>query len=169
MRPLKDGHTRRRSNKRSHTFPSGGAETTSYAALYRETLACLSERIRYVAVPAKTVHRLADDLHVDTGFLIEALGLSRRVISLMVRENRALNSGQVERIVGMQRLIGQVQAMVDESGVSEGFEAGPWFGKWIVQPLPALGGRPPAEYLGDGAGRAWISQLLKQIQAGTFA
>lgn len=142
---------------------------TSYETLYHETLAHLSNRIRYAPCPAKLVRRLATDLHVSIEFVIDTLGLPRRVIFRKIEESKNLDSGQAERVIGMQRLIGQVQAMIAESGDREEFDAGRWLGKWIDQPLPALGGRRPAEYLGDSAGREWISQLLRQIQAGVFA
>jgi uncharacterized protein (DUF2384 family) len=142
---------------------------TSYEAFYHETLAHLSNRIRHQPFPAKLVCSLAADLQVSKEFVIDTLGLSRRVIFRKIEENKNLDPGQAERVVGMQRLISQVQAMIAESGNAEKFDAGRWLGKWIDQPLPALGGRRPAEYLGDSAGREWISQLLRQIQAGVFA
>jgi len=141
----------------------------SYETLYHETLAYLSNRIRYKPCPAKLVHNLAVDLRVDIGFVIDTLGLPRRIIFRKIEQSKNLDSGQAERVIGMQRLIGQVQAMIAESGDREQFDAGRWLGEWIGQPLPALGGRRPAEYLGDSAGREWVSQLLRQIQAGVFA
>lgn len=142
---------------------------TSYEMVYHETLAHLSNRIRYKPCPAKLVRRLAADLHVSIEFVIDTLGLPRRVIFRKIEESKNLDSGQAERVIGMQRLIGQVQALIAESSVVQKFDAGRWLGKWIDQPLPALGGRRPAEYLGDSAGREWVSQLLRQIQAGVFA
>lgn len=140
-----------------------------YALLHDETLACLSKRIRYQPFPAKLIRYLASDLRVDTGFLVDTLGLPRRVIFRKIDENGNLDPAQVERVIGMQRLVGQVQAMVAESGTTKGFDAGRWLGEWIEQPLPALDGQRPAEYLGDSAGREWISQVLRQIQASAFA
>jgi len=142
---------------------------TSYETVYHETLADLSKRIRRQPCPAKLVRSLAADLHVSLEFVIDTLGLPRRVVLRKIEKSKNLDPGQAERVIGMQRLIGQVQAMIAESGDREKFDAGRWLGEWIDQPLPALGGRRPAEYLGDGAGREWVSQLLRQIQAGVFA
>jgi len=142
---------------------------TSYETLYHETLAHLSNRIRHQPFPAKLVRSLAADLHVSIEFVIDTLGLPRRTIFRKIEENKNLDPGQAERVVGIQRLIGQVQVMTVETANEEKFDAGRWLGEWIDQPLPALGGRRPAEYLGDGAGREWVSQLLRQIQAGVFA
>jgi len=145
------------------------ARMTWCSVLHDETLACLSERIRRQPFPAELVRYLASDLHVEAGFLIDALGLPRGVISRKINKNENLSPGQAERVIGMLRLVGQVRAMVVESGKAKGFDAGRWLGEWIEQPLPALDGRFPAEYLGDSAGREWISRLLRQIQASAFA
>jgi len=145
------------------------ALTSLYTVLHDETLACLSKRIRFQPFPAKLVRCLARDLHLDTKLLVDTLGLPRSIIFRKIKKNENLDPGQVERIIGMQRLLGQVQAMVVESGNAKGFDAGRWLGEWIEQPMPALDGRRPAEYLGDSAGREWISRLLRQIQASAFA
>ena len=47
----------------------------------------------------------------------------------------------------MAKLIGQVQAMIEESGDAEGFEAADWFARWLEGPLPAFGGQRPTELL----------------------
>jgi len=137
--------------------------------LFHETLACLSDRIRHQAFPAELVSRLASDLHINSRSLIDHLGLHRRAILRKIKQNEHLDANEVERVLGMQRLVGQVQVMVGKSGNTDGFDAAGWIGEWIELPLPALGGQRPAEFLGDGAGRELISQLLRQIQSGAFA
>lgn len=119
-----------------------------YVMLFHETLACLSDRIRHQVLPGELITRLASDLRIDPRSLIDHLGLDRRAILRKIKQNEALDAEQIERVIGIQRLVGQVQVMVDESGDADGFDAGGWLGKWIEQPLPALGGQRPAEYLG---------------------
>ena len=140
-----------------------------YIRLYDQTLACVSNRIRHQPCPAMHFHRLANDLHIDIGFLADSLRLPRSTIYRKIRNNENLNTVQAERVICLQRLVGQVQVMEDKSRKSKRSDASRWFGEWIGQPLPALGGQRPAEYLGDGAGRELISQLLRQIHAGVFA
>lgn len=59
--------------------------------------------------------------------------------------------------------------MVDESGGTDDFDAAAWLSDWLEHPLPALGGRPPAEYLDTIAGQEVIRNLLLQMQGGSFA
>ncbi|MFZ3141241.1 antitoxin Xre/MbcA/ParS toxin-binding domain-containing protein [Polaromonas sp.] len=66
-------------------------------------------------------------------------------------------------------LIGQVQAMVRESGAPAGFDPARWLGAWIGQPVPALGGRKPIEFLDTAEGRKAVSVLLSQMQSGAYA
>jgi uncharacterized protein (DUF2384 family) len=112
---------------------------------------------------------MAIDLNLDKGQLIDALGLPRSTISRKIKTNKPLNPDEMERVNGMQRLVGQVQAMVAAGGAEDDFDAAKWFGEWIEQPLPALDGERPAKYLGDSAGRELVSRILSMIQAGAFA
>lgn len=70
------------------------------------------------------------------------------------------------RLVG---LVGLVQSMVEESGEPEGFDAAQWLRRWIQIPVPALGGRTPADMLGTAAGQEEVARLLRQAQAGVYA
>ena len=74
-----------------------------------------------------------------------------------------------EKVLGLSKLIGQVQAMVAESGDPEGFDAAKWFAAWMVEPSPALGGRKPEDLLETADGREAVSRLLGQMQSGAFA
>ena len=74
-----------------------------------------------------------------------------------------------ERIVGLAKLIGQVEAIVRESGNPTGFEPGKWFNDWIEQPAAALGGRKSKELLDTPDGREAVSKLLSQMQSGAYA
>ena len=76
---------------------------------------------------------------------------------------------QGERVVGMAKLIGQVQAMVDESGEPDGFDAPLWVAGWLDTPVPALGGDRPAEYMDTAEGRELVSRLLAMMQSGAYA
>lgn len=39
---------------------------------------------------------------------------------------------------------------------------------WLNAPMPALGGKAPAELMGTQEGRARVLALLKQVEAGVF-
>jgi uncharacterized protein (DUF2384 family) len=80
-----------------------------------------------------------------------------------------MSTAESERVIGLSKLIGQVPAMVAESGDPEGFDAAKWFAAWIAEPAPALGGRKPEELLETADGREAVSKLLAQMQSGAFA
>ena len=56
-----------------------------------------------------------------------------------------------------------------ESGGPAHFDCARWVMTWLGQPLPALGGRRPAELMGTAEGRALVSDLLAQQQSGACA
>jgi uncharacterized protein (DUF2384 family) len=72
-------------------------------------------------------------------------------------------------VVGMAKLIGQVQTMVEESGDPTGFDAAQWLARWLDEPLPALDGKRPAEYMDTAEGRDLVSNLLAMAQSGAYA
>ena len=85
------------------------------------------------------------------------------------RDQKRLSSDESSRVIGMARLVGQVQAMVEESGDPEGFDAAPWVAQWLEQPLPALGGRRPAELMDTPEGESLVSNLVARLQTGAYA
>lgn len=65
-------------------------------------------------------------------------------------------------------LITQIEAMVEQSGKPEGFDAARWVTNWIERPLAALGGQAPAELLHTDEGRELVSRLLATAQSGAY-
>jgi uncharacterized protein (DUF2384 family) len=80
-----------------------------------------------------------------------------------------MSKAEVEKLNAVMNLIAQVQAMVDESGEPSGFDAALWVRQWLEKPVPALGGRCPAEYMDTAEGRALVSRLLAMAQSGAYA
>jgi uncharacterized protein (DUF2384 family) len=74
-----------------------------------------------------------------------------------------------ERALGIARLTGQLQAIVEESGQPEGFDAAAWMSWWLREPLPALGGVRPLDLLDTTEGQTLVSTILAQIQSGAYA
>jgi putative toxin-antitoxin system antitoxin component (TIGR02293 family) len=140
----------------------------SYRAIYAETLGAYVEALR-AGIPSETVKGLAGDLKFEQGELIERLGLARSTMSRKIKNKNALTSPEGEVVLGVARLIGQVQQMVNESGEPEGFDAAAWLGRWLRTPIPALGGHEPAEFMDTAAGQTLISNLLLQMQTGAYA
>ncbi len=77
---------------------------------------------------------------------------------------------QSERILGLQRLIGQVEAMLAESGDgTRAFDAPAWVARWLETPVPALGNERPGTLMDTVAGQEIVSNLLARMQSGAYA
>lgn len=133
-------------------------------------LATPIDRIRIIktGVPADTVELLAKRMAMPKDKLFDTLGLGRATINRKVREKKPLSVDESSRVLGMARLIGQVQAMVEESGDPEGFDAALWVARWLERPLPALG-RCPAEFMDTHDGQRLVSDLVARMQSGTYS
>jgi uncharacterized protein (DUF2384 family) len=65
--------------------------------------------------------------------------------------------------------VSKVRTVVAESGSLIDFDAEQWVATWLERPLPALGNRRPAEFMGTDEGRARLLDLLGQQQSGAYA
>jgi putative toxin-antitoxin system antitoxin component (TIGR02293 family) len=99
----------------------------------------------------------------------EALNVSQSTVNRRAQKDQVLSADISERILGVAKLVGQVQAMVEESGDPQGFDAAAWLSTWIEEPLPALGGARPVDIMDTMEGQALVSTLLAQIQSGAYA
>ena len=120
-------------------------------------------------LPADFLDQLSRRMNMPKERLLPALGIARATASRRVREAKPLSSDNSERALGMARLVGQVQAMVEESGDPHGFNAAEWVARWLEEPLPALGGQSPAQLMDTAEGQAIVSNLLARMQSGTYA
>jgi putative toxin-antitoxin system antitoxin component (TIGR02293 family) len=127
--------------------------------------------IKY-GVPAVKVYDLASTLNVSQDEMVKRLGLSKSTIGRKVQAGDTLSAEQSERVVGMAKLIGLVQSIVDESGDADstaGFDEVAWLEKWLSEPNPALGGALPSSYLDTREGQEILSTLIRQMQSGAYA
>ncbi|WP_236077311.1 antitoxin Xre-like helix-turn-helix domain-containing protein [Paraburkholderia domus] len=120
-------------------------------------------------VRADVFARIARSMDRSKEQLSKTLGLSVTTIDRKAKVGGKLSPEQGERVVGMAKLIGQVQTMVEESGDPTGFDAAQWLASWLDEPLPALGGQRPAEYMDTAEGRDLVSNLLAMAQSGAYA
>lgn len=128
------------------------------------------ERIEMVraGVPAAMLAFLAKRLGVSLEWIYETTGVARSTGDRKRRKGERLNQDQSERVMGLIRLIGQVRRIVEESGDPEGFDAAHWVADWLDAPLGALGGRRAADLMDTADGRALVTNLVGQMQAGTY-
>ena len=79
----------------------------------------------------------------------------------------ALSPASVEA-AGRDRLIQQVELLLQESGNSEPFDAAAWVDRWLQRPNHALGGAAPEIYLNTPEGEALLSSLIGAMAAGSY-
>lgn len=147
---------------------AGQGEIHSFLDVFRaEPIA----RVRIIkdGVSTSYVDRMARAMGMPKERLLPALGLSPATVNRRARESKKLSTEDSERVVGMARLVGQVQAMVNESGDPNGFNAAEWVARWLEAPLAALGGQRPVELMDTTEGQAIVSNLLARVQSGAYA
>ena len=139
-----------------------------FAAVYH---AAPIERIEWIkhGVDAGQVIKLAACLDTSQEQLMKQLGLPRATILRKSKAHEKLSTEQSERVVGLSKLIGQVQTMVEQSGNPEGFNAAHWVAQWLERPNAALGGRKPADLMDTVAGQDLVSSVLAKLQSGAYA
>ncbi len=126
-------------------------------------------RIIRAGVPATDVSHLAQLMGTTKEHLIKTLDLPRATVDRKAKAHQNLSSEQSERVVGMAKLVGQVQAMIERSGDPTDFNAAQWVAQWLEQPSQALGGQRPAELMDTVAGQEVVSDLVAKMQSGAYA
>ena len=136
--------------------------------LYR---ASTVDRVNIVkqGVPASYLLVLTTCMAIPKEKLYRTIGLIRATVDRKARQQKVLNQDESERVVGIARLVGQAQSLVQESGGPENFDGAKWLAAWLDRPLPALDGRRPAEFMDTAEGRSLVSDLLAQQQSGAYA
>jgi len=143
------------------------AGAIDYLAFYR---AGPLERIGIVrrGVSAATAKRIIGDLDIPSGSATRALNVSVSTLNRKSKDDDALARDEGERVLGLARLIGQVKAMVEESGNSAGFDASRWIARWLGEPLPALGGARPLDLMDTMEGQGLVAETLARLQSGAY-
>jgi len=152
---------------RSKTAKSA-ASRLDYVQLFK---AAPLERIKLVKsrLPASQAKIIISDLAIPSGSASRALHVSVSTLNRKTKLREALTQDESERVLGLAKLIGQVQSMVDESGDPEGFDARAWTARWLSEPLPALGGARPLDLMDTMEGQGLVAETLARIQSGAYA
>lgn len=121
--------------------------------------------------PAVRIFELSRLLGLPRGTLLAFLGISLASVNRRVEAHLPLSVEESKRVEGIESMVGQVQAMVEEGVPDEtaGFDAARWLGHWLRHPLPALGGRLPASYLHTLDGQRLVRKMLAMIASGSYA
>jgi putative toxin-antitoxin system antitoxin component (TIGR02293 family) len=140
----------------------------SYLAVYR---ASPLERIGMIrnGVRATEAKRVIGELAIGHGAMLKALNLSPATVNKKAKQDKTLSPGESERVLGIAGLVGQLQALLQESGDAEDFDAIGWMSHWLNEPLPALGGVRPIDLMDTMEGQALVSTVLARVQSGAYA
>lgn len=144
-----------------------GTKTAEFVSWYKMDF---TDKIRVIrsGVPAQRVGELSSAMAMPKEALMDSLGLSRATINRKVQREQVLSPEESERVMGMQALIGQVQAMIDAESAPE-FDAAKWLANWLAAPLPALGGQSPGSFMDTVEGQKYVGNLLEMAQSGAYA
>lgn len=129
------------------------------------------ERVRLVrtGVRLRDAMQLQERLQLPKGRFYSILGFPEATMKRKEKDDARLSPEQTERVLGVARLIGEVERIVAESGNSEGFDAGTWVADWLEQPVPALGGQKPAALMDTLSGQALVLDVVVRMQSGAYA
>ena len=148
--------------------PPSHLPALSYIAVYRATPLERIDMIRR-GIPASEAKRLFAELPIGQGAAFKALNLSTATVNKKAKLGDTLSPEESERIVGFAKLVGQLEAMIQDSGNVEKFDARAWMARWLTEPLPAFGGVRPADLVDTMEGQGLVSAALAKIQSGAYA
>ena len=156
------------------TYPASsrtGAHSHHVAEVSSAYLADPQTRIDIIrqGIPATRIGELAQRMEISKETLLAILGMSRATISRKEKNAALLSKDESERVLGIEMLIGRVQAMVEQSGDPTGFDAARWLAGWLANPMPALAGATPASYMDTFEGQKLLANLLAMSQSGVYA
>lgn len=123
-------------------------------------------------VPADDFKHYVAGLGVPQERVYRMLKIPTATVNRKAALHEALTPEESAKVVGMAKLIGQVETILAESGDPEeivDFDAGKWLMDWMERRLPALGGSRPAEYMDTIEGQEMISRILAMMQSGAYA
>lgn len=143
-------------------------DEASFAALYRMAPAMRVHMVREGA-PPDFLKTLSSRTGIPRETLYAALGLAPSTMKRKLSRQQPLSPDESERALGIARLIGQVETMLEQSSSAEDFDAAAWLGRWLERPNPALDGVPPVDYLDTADGRQMIADLLARMQSGAYS
>jgi len=113
---------------------------------------------------------MARQINIPVLRLYDIVGVPKATAEKKASENEVIAGAGGQAAIGMARLLGIAQAIVDNStsALARDFDAAQWLGRWIELPQPALGGRRPADLLDTPTGINVVARVLGAIESGAF-
>lgn len=130
----------------------------------------LADRIRLLrqGVPSSWLRQAEEATDLGRSTLCALLGLKLSTMNRKLNQKLRLSPDESERLMGLQRLIGEVEAVVRDCGEGQGFAAGRWLASWLQRPNQALGGATPAAFLDTAEGREQLARLIGAQRSGAY-
>lgn len=146
----------------------GGGWTSIFVEMYQATPL---ERIGLIreGVSAEVLVQTGEEMGVAKEKMLSLLNFTRATVNRRIKAKEGLPMEYSERIIGLQKLIGQVEIMVAESGDPTGFNAAHWVADWLERPVAALNNAKPADFMDTIEGQELVSSLLAKMQSGAYA
>lgn len=148
--------------------PRGSFPHTLYLEYYRSAP---SDRIAMIkgGLKASVANIIITWISGSKNEALRAVDIPQATMNRWVKADAKLPPAESERVLGVGRLIGQVEAMVEEAGEPAGFDARAWLTRWLGEPLAALGGVRPRDLLDTIEGQRMVSEALARMQSGAYA
>lgn len=149
-------------------YGNGRGTESNYLRMFK---ASPSERIDLIrkGIPAEMLVITGADMGMPKERLLAFLHFPRTTINRRISKKEALPPEFSERMVGLQKIIGQVESIMADSGADQDFNAAIWVAQWLEQPLPALANAKPADYMDTVEGQELVAGLLAKMQSGAYA
>lgn len=133
--------------------------------------ASVSERIDLIrqGVPAQMLVDTCADMGITKERILALLQFPRSTANRRISDKESLTLEFSERLIGLQKLNGQVESILADADVQEEFNTAHWFAQWLERPLPALANAKPADFMDTMEGQRLVAGLLSRIQSGAYA
>lgn len=166
--PIKLASSVRRSSAKAGLLKGVGARSKiNYATIYK---ASPQDRILIVkeGIKASVAKEIVNDLAMPAAATYQALDVPISTVNRKAKTQALLSRDAGERVLGLAKLVGQVEAMVEGSDHAEGFDARTWTARWLGEPLPALGGARPLDFMDTMEGQTLVADTLARAQSGAY-
>lgn len=154
--------------KGMRTSRRGHVRSSIFAKMYQATPLERIVLIRKGIAPEVLV-RTGEEMGIAKEKMLTLLDFTRATVNRRIKTKETLPTEYSERIIGLQKLIGQVEIMVSESGDPSGFNAAHWIADWLERPVAALNNAKPSDFMDTIEGQELVSSLLAKMQSGAYA
>jgi len=126
--------------------------------------------IEKVGVRGSLFKELSKRMGIASSRMFVILGVPKATAEKKAATNAMVSGRGGQAALGMVKLLGIAQELVDSSTASEAkdFDAAKWLGEWIERPQRSLGGRKPADLLDTPTGTEVVARLLGSIASGAY-